>query len=1031
MKPDTGSNTFLAITRSKGKMYEYSVPESDHIVISIDPLRLLTLTLGILGDAAAGYIDATSQENSLFSANFFDAYVQSRLNTGLDTYLKLVGSAAYYLSNLPGSSKVLASSIDNSNLSLEGNGLENLLTWLLRNDYSTDIHLSEDSYSIFINKISQLMKEFVRIGSKSDELLDACKELRQKIYKDGSSRELLFSDLICAVTKKRTENSVWNAVPRYSDLPKESWRPVFEKASSIKELWPAQHLLGQNEVFKGSSAVIQMPTSSGKTKATELIIRSSFLANRTNLVVIVAPFRALCHEIKNSLARAFEGEEIQVDEMTDVLQIDFDSSELFDSKQILVVTPEKLMYALRHTSGLFSRIGLIIFDEGHQFDNGARGITYELLLTSLRSALPTTTQKIIISAVISNADAVGKWFNGEDSTTVSGISLTPTFRSIGFVSWLYQTGRIEYVSNENIEEKEYFVPKVIEPYSLNKKPREKKARIFPDKQDSQAIALYLGIKLVKNGSVAIFCGKKSTATSVCSKAIEIFERGLPANAPSVFSDSGELRKLYHLHVKNLGEDAVSTRSAQLGIFAHHNNTPHGIRLAIEHSMQKDLIHFVVCTSTLAQGVNLPLRYLVVTSLYQGLEKMKVRDFHNLIGRVGRSGMYTEGSILFADPLVFDKRRVRKDKWRWKQVQKLFSPENSEPCVSNLLSIFDPIKSDDGNSYIKMDAMDFAKTYVDDPDEGVSTLSKIIITKHGNNGFSFNGVQRQVVEKMALISAIESFLMSNWEVAEEVMTDDKIEGLAKGTLAYSLANVEKQKQITDLFKLLANNISTRVKDPVSRKIYGKTLYGIKDAQAIDQWVRDNIAQLSSTDIEHLLDVIWPLFISYIHNNTFNKCDKPALLKDVVRGWILGKSFFELLEILRNGNAKLATGNRSREYSIESMVDMCEGGISYDGGLVLSAIIEFIDQLEIENKPQVLSRVKALQKRLKYGLPSVESVTIYEMGFSDRAISQEISMLLGQFNLSFEAKALISANTREVKQVIDQYPSYFDEIFKRYI
>ncbi|MHB1371287.1 MAG: helicase-related protein, partial [Pseudomonadaceae bacterium] len=114
-----------------------------------------------------------------------------------------------------------------------------------------------------------------------------------------------------------------------------------------------------------------------------------------------------------------------------------------------------------------------------------------------------------------------------------------------------------------------------------------------------------------------------------------------------------MERLTHLHVENLGADAPASQSAVHGIFPHHGNTPHGIRLAVEHAMRDDLVRFVVCTSTLAQGVNLPIRYLIVTSVYQGMERIKVRDFHNLIGRAGRAGMHTEGSILFADPVVYD------------------------------------------------------------------------------------------------------------------------------------------------------------------------------------------------------------------------------------------------------------------------------------------------------------------------------------------------------------------------------------------
>ena len=64
------------------------------------------------------------------------------------------------------------------------------------------------------------------------------------------------------------------------------------------------------------SAIVQMPTSAGKTKATEVIIRSAFLSARITLVDNRGPFPALCHEIKDNLVKAFQGEQIIVDELT-------------------------------------------------------------------------------------------------------------------------------------------------------------------------------------------------------------------------------------------------------------------------------------------------------------------------------------------------------------------------------------------------------------------------------------------------------------------------------------------------------------------------------------------------------------------------------------------------------------------------------------------------------------------------------------------------------------------------------------------
>ena len=74
------------------------------------------------------------------------------------------------------------------------------------------------------------------------------------------------------------------------------------------------------------------------------------------------------------------------------------------------------------------------------------------------------------------------------------------------------------------------------------------------------------------------------------------------HTPYEYSNRGETNKLIFLHEANLGSNATVTLSARLGIFAHHNNIPHGLRLAIEYALKEGMSNFVICTSTLAQGV---------------------------------------------------------------------------------------------------------------------------------------------------------------------------------------------------------------------------------------------------------------------------------------------------------------------------------------------------------------------------------------------------------------------------------------------
>lgn len=1033
MRPEKKSQLLLGVTRSKAKMLEYGIPEEHHIKIIQDPAKLFTISIGLLGDLAAAINrddpDPISlselRTNLLFSARFFDSYLQSKLNETLDPYLVLLGSASYYLCDLPGSASVLAKRIDGDCPDLDGDGLEDLLLWLLQADLETYFDGAEGPFGGFIDGISKWILQFFEDGNGEENLLDLATKLRDAVYKFGTPRQLLFGDVIAAVLRKKLENSAWKALPSYSGLPRDKWLHALQKDSFIKELWPAQHLLGQADVLKGESAIVQMPTSAGKTKATELILRSAFLAERVSLAIIIAPFRALCHEIKNSLVEAFHNEPTKVDELSDALQTDFKIAELLGHQQILVVTPEKLLYVLRHAPELASHVGLLVFDEGHQFDSGTRGITYELLLTSLRSMIPEGTQKVLISAVISNAEAVGEWLNGEPNV-VEGTTLIPTFRSVGFASWLDQLGRIEYVDSRDAEQGEFFVPRVIERFNLGRKKRERTDRFFPEKTDGQAIALYLGLKLVPNGSIALFCGRKSTAASVCEKAVDIIERGAPVALPSDFSDPQEVERLTHLHVENLGADAPASQSAAHGIFSHHGNTPHGIRLAVEHAMRDDLVRFVVCTSTLAQGVNLPIRYLIVTSVYQGMERIKVRDFHNLIGRAGRAGMHTEGSILFADPVIYDKRKARNDKWRWDQVKELLEPRNSEPCISNLLSIFDPIKSDDEKYTITMEALDFAKAYIDDPAE-VAKLAAGIAAQHGDKNFSRDGVERQVAWRISLICAVESFLLSHWDESEDGLSEADVTRLAEGTLAFFLADDQKKEHIRELFQLLAGNISANITDPARRKIYGRTLYGIQDAQAIEGWVQTNAdSLLTIVDETDALDLAWPLLTRHINSGVFTKFDKPEVLKEIAHGWISGKPFSDLLKIIRKRKAKMIWGTRRREFKIDHVVDVCEGTLAYDGALVVGAVCEFIETLDQDGTGDLINRLQLFQKRLKYGLPTEITIALYELGFSDRVISQDLAASL---NLAAtQKKDLVKALKKdldEVKAVMKKYPAYFQE------
>ncbi len=202
MKPEKESRKLLSITRSKAKMYEFSIPEEYHIDIQEDPVKLFTLAIGLLGELSARTNsnnldpDALSElrKSLLFSAGFFDAYLQSRLLDDYKPYLLLLGSASYYLCDLPGSSIVLAKGINGELTDLDSLGLGSLLHWLLRRDFTNPIDSPDGLYGEAIQGVSNLPLALRQVPIREDENITGYVDLvseRAYKYKPGEPSDLI------------------------------------------------------------------------------------------------------------------------------------------------------------------------------------------------------------------------------------------------------------------------------------------------------------------------------------------------------------------------------------------------------------------------------------------------------------------------------------------------------------------------------------------------------------------------------------------------------------------------------------------------------------------------------------------------------------------------------------------------------------------------------------------------------------------------------------------------------------------------
>jgi superfamily II DNA/RNA helicase len=1007
-------------------MYEFAVPAEEHIALPQPPQLLFSLAVGLLGDAAAGFasqestaapesIRETGADNLRFAATFFDSFVATQLEQELTQEFSILCSASYYLADSPGSAAVVIGHTPPPS-NTEAGGLLRTLHSILSGDLYVPWEEDEARFSALARQLLDALRAYYMLEGDDSSIIAICNELRLAAYEDGTPQQLLYADVISAICRKKLAIAVRTILPPTSGLGLEAWRPAILKEHFPKELWPAQQRICAAGLLLGRSAVIQMPTSAGKTRATELIIRSSFLSERAELAVIVAPFRSLCHDIRGDLTRAFENENVNLDEASDSYRLDLSLEQLFSRKSILIVTPEKLMYMLRRAPELGARIGLIIYDEGHQFDGMARGPTYELLLSSLKLILPQTAQVVLISAVIGNASDIATWLIGDGQAIVTGDGLLPTTKSIAFASWRDARGRLEYVSPMDPDEREFWVPRVIEQVDLPALPRERALRTFPSHKGTE-VGLYLGLHLMRNGSVAVFCGRKDSVVGLCKKVVDLVKRQADFEMPLVLSDAAEIARVSALFASNMGDEAFATLAARAGVLSHHASVPQGVRLAVEHAMKVGAGKFVVCTSTLAQGVNFPIKYLIVTSVQQGQDRILVRDFHNLIGRAGRAGMHTEGSVIFSSPEIYDERTASaRGRWRWQQAKELLDPANSEPSASSILALFSPYQQTVPPIVLEMNAsvlqaLAFAdKASLDDVVR--TTLSNFPIVSEREFRAFLNGRARAV-------QSITSYLLAHMSFLEGVQ-NDVVTSLASNTLAFHLAAETTRPQLITLFQGIAAAIAANVSTEELRNTIRKSPLPPASVTRLKSWIEANVPQLTAAIASRdLLSLVYAVISDEFAASALRQLSNPDLVIPSLERWIAGEPFSAIHTFLSSRDARYS-GDR---ITIEDVVTICESAFGYDLAMIIATMADLSEELS----PEVSGALGFLQKEIRYGLSSDAAIAYFESGFADRVVSQAMANIAPAASTRGLVPLALRNAESQLRHLLSTFPTYFTIVF----
>lgn len=988
------SSLMLKYQKAKVKLLEYEVPEQEWPSFPLNYRDLAYPTVLTISQCAEAINEdsenKTTYRSLRYCSDFYDAAFQSREQMIHDADFALSGATAYFFMDNFGSAKVLWQEVNTDQIINEA---QECLYEVFALAFTGKI--MKNSNFIIVQAIIKFWKD----GNK-DTLLQVINKYREYIFDSYSPQTYFWGEIVCAVTKVISGASARILLPMYSAIDIKNWEVYFKRKSSINLLWASQRLVGTSKILQGENAIVQLPTGVGKTKSIELIIWSMFLEGRGSKALIVAPLRSLCNEITYDMKMAFP-KEVSINQFSDVLENDFIDMLLGNAeKQILVCTPEKLQYIFHHDKAYLQSLNLYIFDESHMFDDRSRGALYELLLTDIKLGLSEKQQLVLMSAVLPNANEIVKWLFGDNGVLAYDANIKSTPKAIGFAD---KNRQLHYYTPAEAEE-DFFVPYTYKKQKLKLIGKERKERFFPE--DSQDRALYYTNILCKTGGVAIYFSQKRSIPKFFKKLEDLEKRGYSLNRIRDTSDTDELLRFHTLFKEYYGEEYIYTQTVQYGILPHYSSLPNGIKICIEYAYKKNKIKAVACTSTLAQGVNIPIKYLLITGTNFSSAKLSVRNFQNLIGRTGRSGVYTEGDVIVTESKLYDERISGRGYYKWKDTRGLFDEATVEKCGSSILNIV----RDYAVTYkVKLSGSEIVNYICENiyDNNWTNELLNVLLEeiKEIDKSDNINYYRQEIFEQLCTykesMDSIENemiYMFSYYPLVPTIELLHEISNkLLENTLAFYLATQEEKILLRQIFGAIESKLEGHIGNI---KKYAGTMISMADADKIIEWVKDNSVNTEKRTAKDLLDLIENLF-----GEVYPSLN---LKKGFALSWIRGDSYEQMS---KNYDVKI--------YDIEKL---CQYNVSYQMSFLVGNIIDLVEA-ECVN----IDALKLLQQALRYGVNTKTEISICDKIFNDRVLAKKMTNIIGNNGVTTdEIVASVKSKKEKMIELLSDYPSFFINI-----
>ena len=420
------------------------------------------------------------------------------------------------------------------------------------------------------------------------------------------------------VLQQLSQASLWAVLPPYyTDRPllERYIRQLSLREPPIIELWTSQReVLGHALSSENSGAIISLRTSAGKTRVAELAILKILSEDSEAKVLYLAPYRSLALEVEGVLAETFEPLGFSVSHLYGGVRVSSADAFQVEETSIIIATPEKAKGLFRSYREIFSKLRLIVVDEGHLIGYNERWIRNEVFLEQLRSYAKTVNARILLlSAVLPNTEHLATWLNG-DSNSVGKSTWKPADERFGLLRWNGERVRLEWQGDIPSFNPSFVVQ--TDP-NLNNRRRKK----FPhDKVEAVAAT---ACRLSALGPVLIFTGQ---ARSVPNQARAMLNALKQVDAKSHVWPTEAWKIFKAACLEQLENESLEMCAAKHGVICHHGKLPPLVRSATESLMRSAPPIAIIATSTLGQGVNIGVTSVIVASPYISGEPIEKQTF---------------------------------------------------------------------------------------------------------------------------------------------------------------------------------------------------------------------------------------------------------------------------------------------------------------------------------------------------------------------------------------------------------------------